>query len=121
MLVQGSLLRSWLHRKMTGTTEGVILDHRQKCLLVPPNFTIGKNKIEKDESFRFITEDRVVLDEGVINVEWHPDLLRKCYSFSGTNVIGYEQGIAPLIGTLTAKTEFKIKDLPWLARLWVHN
>lgn len=120
-MIQGSMLRSFRIRKMEAT-EGVTVSGDKTHLVIPVSFTKGKGVLKKDSEFTFVTADKVQMFENLATVEWHPDLHAYSYgSFVGTPVIG--PGVSPvaLRGTMAVKKEFDIRDLPWLARLWIHE
>lgn len=120
-MIQGSILPSFVARRME-KTDGIVMSPKKDCLLVPPVFTKGKSKIEKEEAFHFITADKIQLFENVATVEWNPELLRQSAGmFMGTQNIGPSDLPQPLRGYLVAARDFNIRDIEWLAKIWIHD
>jgi hypothetical protein len=120
-MIQGSIFPSFINRKMeiSGPFQ---LSADKTHIVVPPAFTKGKSKIEKGEVFSFITELKLQMFENVVSVEWNPELEKASKGmFCGTSTVGPGDSPRALRGYLTAARDFKINELEWLCKLWVHS
>ena len=121
-MIQGGALRVWSKKKMI-LSDGIKISNDRKCLIIPPVFTVGKNKVKKDDTFTFITQDRLQLDENIAIVEWHPALYEATKGrFMGTPMVGPLDFSQPLRGHIAPlRGDLELNKLPWLARLWIQE
>ena len=117
-ILRGSILPPIVARKIS-RTDGVQIAPDKSCLVVPVVFTQGKSTIKKGDTFRIITQDRVASDSHLLTVQWNPALMASCSLFTGTAVIGPGEDLEPLRGFLEASREINLRELKWLAKLWV--